>query len=398
MVLASALGLLKGLLLANLLGATEFGYYGLVLLVVQFGLPLSSWGLLNALNNRLPIALGRRQPASADLIKRSLGAQIGTLLITCGIYLAIVSHADSLPPDVRIALMLAAATTALLSLSEFYVLVLRVERRILPLAFLCLLRAGLALAAAVTAAVFWDFRAVILCELVGLLVALVIAQRTWLAEVRPHWPAWEEAVTLIRFGLPLMISNLIVIGTFTIDRLFVASALPDQYGQYAFASLIVIGWMAAVAMLNQTVAPQLLFEHGAGLGVREIARRSWRITLVGAGLGLVGLGILFPLSQSLASSAFDNYGPGLDAMVILYIGGLVSLLAFPGFVAHALRPSYALAAAGLASTVAIVGGLVLVQSEPTLNAFAWLFVASQAVATLGAWIGVAVVARRRVDA
>lgn len=76
-------------------------------------------------------------------------------------------------------------------------------------------------------------------------------------------------------------------------------------------------------------------------------------------------------------------------MPILYAGGLLLILAFPGFVLHAVRPSLSLIASGLAASVTVGGGaLLLALGDAALSDFAWIFVAGQTAALLAITIGV----------
>jgi O-antigen/teichoic acid export membrane protein len=381
MAAAAALGLLKGIFFAKVLGAQGLGYYGLVMIVTQFGTYLSNWGILSALNNQLPMALGRGDADVDEIVGRSLGALLASTGITAALYVAIVTALAPADRDVWVALSLAAVVTAATTVCEFHFLLLRVQRRLLPLASMYLLRAIAAIALGVGAGALWGYRGVIVSEFVALALAIWVARRRWLPHVLPAKPTRERTLWLIRWGAPLLIANVIVTLSFAVDRVFVAAALPDELGQYIFASFAVVAWLAVSGMLGQAVAPQLLYEYGAGESLRRVRAKALRVSGLVAGLGIGGLLALLAVRGRLADGIFSDYGPGLDAMPILYLGGLVSLLAFPGFLLHALRPELSLLAAGLGAMAAVTGGVVLATRGAGLNDFAWLFVTSQVVVT-----------------
>jgi O-antigen/teichoic acid export membrane protein len=394
MAASSALGLVKGLVYAKVLDPTGFGYYGLVVLVMQYGLYLSSWGLLNALNNHLPIAFGRGRSDTVELLDRSLGALLVTSLITAAGYLAVVLVASPGNRDQTLALSFAAVMTVITTFTEFHVLVLRVQQRVVPMAGMYLLRACLAIALGAVAGALWGYRGVIGAETVTFVVVIVTTRALWLRDVRLARPDWTVARRLIRSGSPLMVSNMIVALSLTSDRIYVAAALPDQFGQYAFASLVVVGWSATVAMLEQSVAPRLLHDYGAGTSLREIRRRALRIA-GGLGVaGVAGLGLLLLVQQPLADGFLSKYAPALEVMPALWVGGVLALLAFPGFILHAIRPGFSVIASGVAAVVAIGGGAVLAAGSPSLTDYAWLFVASQATALITITSAVAIETRR----
>jgi len=380
MATASALGLAKGLVYAKVLDPTEFGYYGIQALVLQFGLYLSNWGLLNALNNHLPIAFGRGREDAGELADRSLGGLLVTSLITAAVYLAVVFTVSPGNEDVQVALALASVTTFVSTFTEFHVLMLRVQRRIVPMASMYVLRAVLAIVLGVVGGALWGYVGVICAEVAALLVVLITARRVWLPQVHVERPSRPLVLRLIRAGGPLMLGNVIVTLSVTADRIFVASALPDEFGQYAFASLVVVAWLAIVGMLDQAVAPRLLHDYGAGTRLRDVRREAIRLAVAFTALGGVGLLALLLVKGPLERGWLAEYALGLDAMPILWLGGMLMLLAFPSFILGAIRPTWLLAASAIAALVAIGGGAVLAAGDASLNDFAWLFVASRATA------------------
>jgi hypothetical protein len=394
MTTASALGLIKGIAFAKVLGPTELGNYGIVLLVTQFGLYVSSWGMLSALNNQLPLAFGRGDVDADELTDRAYGALIFSSVVTSVLYLGAVAVLRPENSGTWAALVLAAPVTVVTMLCEFHFLLLRVRRRLLPLAAMYVLRAVAAIALGVAAGAAWGFGGIVAAELAALALAILAARLGWLSALRLRRPTRDRTLWLIRWGAPLMVSNLVITATLLSDRAFVAAVLPEQFGQYTFASFIVVAWLAIGGMVSQAVAPQLLFEHGAGLGLRQLRWRALSISGFVVVAGGVGLIVLVALRGWLAQGPFSEYAPAVDVLPILYLGGMLSMLAFPGFILHALRPTLSTLAAVLGALTAVVGGAVLAAGQPTLTQFAWLFVASQAVSTVVMLGGVEWLVRR----
>jgi hypothetical protein len=211
----------------------------------------------------------------------------------------------------------------------------------------------------------------------------------WLPEVHVERPSAPLVKRLVRAGGPLMLGNVIVTLSVTADRIFVASALPDDFGQYAFASLVVVAWLAIVGMLDQAVAPRLLHDYGAGQSLKEVRNEAIKLAVGFTALGGLGLLALLAVKGPVERGWLSEYAQGLDAMPILWLGGMLMLLAFPAFVLGAIRPTWLLIASAIAAVVAIGGGAVLAAGDPSLTDFAWLFVASRATAlvTLGVALG-----------
>ena len=394
MAIASVLGLVKGLVFAKVLGADQLGAYGLVLLVSQFGLYIGNWGIMSALNLQLPIALGRAEPGTDALVNRSLGALVVSCALTASVYVGVVLALRPPDDDVLIALLAASVVTVATTVCEFQFLLLRVHRRLVALGKMYLVRAAAAIALGVAAGAAWGFIGVIISELLVLALVIALSRRAWLRHVRVRRPTRADLRWLMARGAPLMVANLLIVGTFTIDRVFVAATLPDEFGQYTLASFVIVGWLAVTGILNQAVAPQLLFEYGEGRSLRDVRRHALRITGMIALLGALGLVVLAGAAGWAKESVLSEFGPGLDAMLILYLGGLVSVVALPGFLLHALRPAFSTASAVLGALVALGGGAALAAGHPNINDFAWLFVASQAVTTAAMLGGVEWVVRR----
>jgi hypothetical protein len=215
-----------------------------------------------------------------------------------------------------------------------------------------LARAVLALVLGAGAGALWGFGGVIAVEVAVLLAIAGAARRRWLPAVRVWRPRLEETRWLLSRGSSLMVANLIVVGATVVDRVYVAAVLPDELGQYVFATIVVTAWVALSGILTQALAPKYLFEHGAGAPLRAVRGKALRVV----SRGLVGGALMLPLLLlALAAArrgAYADYRAGLDLMPILYLGGLLNLLAFPGFVLAALRPSLATAAAAAGAAAA----------------------------------------------
>ncbi len=394
MTTAAVLGFLKGLVFAKVLGPVDFGYYGLVLIVVGFGIFVSNWGVLGALNNQLPMAYGRRDSGLPEVVDRSLGTLLVALAATAAVYLLVVLLISPATGDRRLALVLAAFLTVATNLNEFNVMMLRVERRLIPLGGVYLARAFLAIVAGIVAGAAWGWTGVVASELLALVLTSAITRRAWLPWIRVRAPRLNRTRWLLRWGLPVTAANLIFISGFTADRVFVASTLPDDLGQYILASFVVTAWLAVSGMISQALAPQLLFEYGSGFSLARVRRRALRIDAAVLLGGVTGLAALLLARGPLQDGLFRDYAPGLDIMPVLYIGGLLTVLGFPGFILHAIRPVMTMLASTLGAVIVVFGGFVLTRGDPTLRDFAWLFVAGQAATTAATFLAIELEIRR----
>jgi O-antigen/teichoic acid export membrane protein len=379
MTIAFSIGAVKGFVYAGVLGADQLAYYGLVLLALEFGLYISSWGVLHGLHVELPMAYGRGDPGADEAVGRAFGALLVTSAITAVVYLAVVTLAAT-DPDAQIALSLAAVTVAVTLYGEFCALVLRCRQEPMAMAWTYLLRGVLAIVLGSIAAAIWGFKAAIIAEILAIGIAVAFSLHKWLPDVRPLLPTRSTVLPLARTGLPMVISAVVAAAALSADRLFVANTLPDDFGKYVLAFLIVVGLNGVAGMLTNVVAPQILYARGAGESLTSIRRRVRRIALTIVTVALAGLPVLLLITTWLGNGPLEEYKEGLAVVPILYLGGVMVVLSTYGWVLIAARRLYVFTAANaLAAVVSIGAGLLVALTNPTLAGFAWAFVIGQAV-------------------
>jgi O-antigen/teichoic acid export membrane protein len=392
---ASVLGLAKTVVLAKLLGTTELGYYGLVIIVLPLGTLISTFGILSPLGVELPMAFGAGAARAHALRDRALGLILAGAVAIGAIGLLVVLVVTPGDSGTTTALALSSFTVMLTAVFEFYLVVLRARVRLVALGSGYFARSALALAATSAGAAAFGYRGAIIAE-IAVLVA-VVAYVAWALEpsTRPRRPRRAEAMQLVRLGVPLSCSSLLLIIVVFADRAFVAASLPDELGQYTFASVVSVAWFAIVGFVAQAAGASALHAFGAGQALLVIRRRLAQITAALIGGGLLSLPLLLLATRALEANGFASYAPALEVMPILYAGGAVSAATIYGYLLLALRRfPLVLAATGLGGIVAIGGGLALVAGEPTITDFAWLFLASQLVSALFTLTASEVVVRR----
>jgi hypothetical protein len=380
--LGSGLGLLKYLILAKVLSVEDFGYYGLVLLVLPFGVYLSHWGTLHSLNVNLPIAYGRGDGVIDRTINGVFGIAIATTVISTTTYFVVIRTLPFSDKDAQLALTLATATILLTGLTDFYALVLRVQRRLVPLGAVTAFRGVVTVGLSAAGAALWGFAGAIGFEFCALAMTLALGAAL-LPRLRPRRPDRRETAALVIAGAPLLAADLITAARYTTDRLFVAAAIPQELGQYTLASIVTIAFVVLYAVLYQGLVPQLLYEHGAGLSLRRIRCRLRRFAVTVIGFGALGFPVIIALTRLLRDGPFSEYATGLDAVPILYAGGVAGLLTLYSVLLLAARRFYlTVVSTGLGAIVAVAGGLFLSLGEPSVNDFATLFLVSQLVSAV----------------
>jgi len=381
--LASVLGLAKTVALAKVLGAGDLGYYGVVLVVLPFGTYLSTAGTLAALGVELPMAFGADDRDADALSARSLGLIVLGTTLVAAIYLLVVAVTSFSDPDMRIALALAAFTVALNSIFEFYLTVLRARVRLVPLASAYFVRSALAIGATVGAGALFGYRGAIISETIVLALMVAYVARILEPGLRPRLPRRPESLRLIRTGVPLSLANFaLAIALFT-DRSFVAVTLPGDLGQYTLAAIVTVAWFALSGFVAQAVGASALHAYGGGAGLSAVRRRVARATASVLGLGLLGLPVVVVGAAWLKDGAFSDYALGMHIVPILYAGGALSAVSIYGYVLLAARRfGLVLAATTSGLVVGLVAGGLLAVGDPTVEGYAWIFLASQAVSAV----------------
>lgn len=395
MALAAGLGFAKYLVVARILAPEAFGYYGLVLIVLPFGVYLSNWGLLHSLNVRIPAMLGRGETRTANaVLSRSYSFVIGSSSLTAVLYLAVLYAVPFTDDNARFVLLLSTATVILTNYTEFFIFVLRVHRNLLTLGSLVALRSVLSLTLGTVGAIVASYRGLIICELLALGIAAVAGIYVSGAP-KPSWPRGREVKALLLAGAPLLVADLVVAVRFTFDRILVATSIPESLGQYTFAALVTLAFSTSLAIAMQALFPQLLFEHGAGLALPRMRRRvrahALRMMTVAAAVGVPVL-----LLAGYSDPGFlQQYELGLRIAWILLLGGVLSIFTLYSVILLAVdRFRLTMMIAALASGLGLIGGLALALTVPSATRFAWLFAATQGLAGLGYMIAGERVARR----
>ena len=380
MGLASGLGLLKGFVFAAVIGSHDFGLYALALLVGQYGQFAANLGIFNVIQTRLPQAYGRGDADVEDQIRTALASLAVSTTVTMAPYFAFVAFVIPTSSDVRTVLLLAGVLTVLGSALEFYLAVLRAQRRLDSLARLYVVRSVTALLVGIVAGASFGFRGVLCAEAAALLLVAVLGTRN--VPLRPRLRAGSQVLALVRIGSPLMLVSMLFTASVSLDRLFVASSLPADLGQYTFAALVVVGWLAVGSIVAQLVVPQILFDRGAGVRAADLSRRMRRYMSLVTVTGILGALMLYLVISLVGTRLFPEYESGLKIMPIMFLGGAASMLALPVMVLQALRPAWALLSSGAALVLLVAGSTLTLAYDPSVTHFALVFAGAQIFGTV----------------
>jgi len=236
-IISQGLGIIAVFWVARLLGPSDFGVWNAVTLVLVYGAYLEL-GALSAMGRDLPYYFGKGDMEKAAAIEGAarrttiFGALVAALFIVAFSFLP--THSS------KMALGLQAMTVVLIlqQVYTYHLTVLRSHNCFREIGQQQVLLAAVSLVLAVLFVVYLKFE--------GRLVAAIMAQAVILlyALLRNPWVAvpkfnLSEVWSVIRVGLPILMSGFVLSLLATIDRLMVITFLGEtQLGYFGLAILL----------------------------------------------------------------------------------------------------------------------------------------------------------------
>ncbi len=276
---AVALQLVRGVVLAALLGPLGMGTVAAVLVILAWAV-YSDLGVGEAAMRELPLAVGEgdRERQAAWRWYAVAAKVTGALVVGIGILAVAIFAGDSLAPDFRFGMITASVVIVFQQFVSGQQLVMLALRRFGAAAALIILLPALSLTLGILGAVVADVRGVFVGQLLayigtaGVALALMgVPQRRGLADTR--------ARDLIALGLPYMLLSFTFYNLVYLDQVMTGFLLGREalgiyvLAQYAGTALLLLPQALAV-----TMGPRLLSRYGADPRPEAIAGHTWRPT------------------------------------------------------------------------------------------------------------------------
>ena len=275
--IAVALQVVRGLVLAAILGPLGTGTITAVLLVMGWAM-YSDLGVGEAVMRELPLAIGsgdRGRQAAWKWYAVS-GKVTGATLYSLGLLVVLVLYGDHMPSDMRFGLSTAVITIVLQQLVAAEQLVLQALRRFRGAAQLYALLPALSFALGVGGALIADVQGVFVGQLLAFAGTALVAvfmvgvpRRAILPDVTVRH--------LVGFGLPFALLSFAHYNLVYLDQLIAGLLLGRQdlgiyvIAQYVGTALFLLPQALAVAM-----GPRLLQRYGADPRPQAVAEYTWR--------------------------------------------------------------------------------------------------------------------------
>jgi O-antigen/teichoic acid export membrane protein len=319
-MIAQALTLITGFWVARMLGPSNYGIWNAVSLVLAYGAYMEL-GALSAMGRDLPFYIGKDDVKKAAVVEGTArrvtisGAFLGALFVLSFSFLP--SHS----PMMALGLQTMAVALILQQVYAYHRTVLRSHNHFGELSrqqvLLAVLNSGLAV-------VF-----VVFLELEGRMIAAVLAQAAIVlyAVRRNPWRLvpkfeWHEAWSLMRVGIPILISGFILSLLVTIDRLMIITFLGEkQLGFFGLALLLSSVVSLIPSMASQVLYPRITFQFGnSGKSIESL--QSFVLTppkILSALLPII-IGLLYLSLPMVISALLPAYSQGITAARIVVVG------------------------------------------------------------------------------
>jgi O-antigen/teichoic acid export membrane protein len=319
-IISQGLGIIAVFWVARLLGPSDFGILNGVSLVLVYGAYMEL-GALSTMGRDLPYYYGKGDMEKALAIE---GAARRTTIFGALVAAVFVIAFSFLPcHSFKMALGLQAMAVVLIlqNIYTYHRTLLRSNNCFSELSQQQILLAAVSLVLAVLFAFYLGFE--------GRLVAAILAQAVILlyALRRDPWMSvprfsFSEVWSVIRVGLPILMSGFILSLLATVDRLMVITFLGEkQLGYFGLALLLTSAVTLIPAMVNQVLYPRITHQYGSSGNNVEVLR-TFVLTppaILSALLPIL-IGTLYLSLPLIISVLLPAYMPGIKAARIVIVG------------------------------------------------------------------------------
>ncbi|MGH7412216.1 MAG: lipopolysaccharide biosynthesis protein, partial [Candidatus Methylomirabilis sp.] len=235
-----------GIVVARLLGPTDYGLWSALQLLTIYG-AYASLGFLNALNREVPIYRGRGEEAKvARMRDATLGGTVGlSVLLGGGIFAYALWHRERLDPNLLMGIAFMAGIVALQQISGFFDVLFRSANDFATVGRLRLYRTLAEMTLAVVFVSALSFLGRLLAALATWVFLVVYAIRRNSFPIRPRWDPGEVG-RLLRLGLPLMVVEVLYGILTSLDRVMIAHHLDRTALGYYSVGLMVVSFLSVV--------------------------------------------------------------------------------------------------------------------------------------------------------
>lgn len=323
-----AFGLVRGILLMNLLGPTGRGIIGFVGIAHKY-LTHSHLGVLHGISKDLPLAIGRKDTAGIDSIE-SAGAVFVTFTgILAGLGMAAFGFFTNYGAETKVALMAGGGILATQQAYALYRVVLRAWDRFGTLAVASVISTITQFAFILLGAALYHVSGAMLGWLVATTATVVYLAyfSRFTIPIRIDWPT---IVGLMRSGLPIALIILSDTLLRTVDGLVIVGSYSNKahmFGLYSVAIQVSTYLYRIPEAGGFVIMPRILQSYAAKDDVEGVRRYIMLPTIASATILPIAAGCAFVMLPPMVRTVVPKFEAAIFAAQVLALASV--LLALP---------------------------------------------------------------------
>jgi len=351
--------MIRGFIVAKILGPTEYGKWVALLLIYQLGAYVHL-GIISGMSREVPFHLGRGEKEESDAY-RDCG-YTGVLFLTTLFFFVILAIDffawDDYTELTRFGLPVMALAVLLENLTFTYHNIFRAEGRIAPVSQSWTIQGisnlALSIPLVIVFGVYGLFSALLLSNVLTLLY--LRHRATWRFRLRLQW---ERTGRLLMKGLPIMAYLFVGVLLTQVDKLvLVRLAERADLGLYGIASTVSGMLRYITTSASFVLFPRFLSKYGRTGDIGSLARNVKEPTFAFSIFIPVFLSLVYVWIQIPIDHVLPKFHDGIEAMRILVCGTV--------FFSLASLASYFLITVSR-TTPLLIGGAIIVVLEYVLN-------------------------------
>lgn len=323
-----AVGLVRSILIMNLLGPTGKGIMALVGIAHKY-LTHSHLGTIHGVSKDLPIAIGRNDVAAMDEVEATGSTIITLSAIVAGIGLALYGVVANLGSVTQVALICGGGLLVTQQVFALYRVVLRAWGRFRLLATAGVVSTIAQFVLIILGAKYYHTTGAMLGWLIASIISILYFQRTSRFRI-PLTIDWPVAWRLIKSGLPLTLILFADTLLRTVDGLAIVSSFSEkayQFGLYSVAMQVATYLYRIPEAGGFVIMPRILEGYAAKGDIEGVRRHVMLPTIVSATIMPVAAGVAFVMLPSVIITLAPRFQGCIYAAQVLSLASV--LLALP---------------------------------------------------------------------
>ena len=326
MGLASLLSFFRLIVFGKFLEPSSLGYYSIVLTISSYGAFLQ-FGLMSGLNRELPVAFGKgKSTYSSNLVGVTTWGvfvfqTIG--ITTYFLILSFLSFEDALREK---AFLLAGFLAMSNSMTQMVTLRLRSEQRVLSFSLLNFINSLLILLLGIFAIQIFNFSGIVYTIIFVNISTFIIVTKFYLGTVNYRSFNFAHIKYLVKIGLPMTMSSVLMSLIISMDRLFLIKYVDlKTLGLYQISLIpITLGIMLS-SMIDQYIGPKLLYDFGKGISLDQIFKKLIRIFITVIFAGLFCWPLFLLILKYILLNFLPLYKDSIPLMHVFYWAGVIMI-------------------------------------------------------------------------